>query len=64
MYVAVMLFDGWSLVNAFNPTDGGFPYGAGNNVNSIASGGPESQALAIPAVTAVQEALVRKSSIR
>ena len=25
----VMLFDGWSLVNAFNAVDGGFPYGAG-----------------------------------
>jgi len=60
IYVAVMLFDGWDLANAYNPTSGGFPYGAGNNINGIASGGPESQALAIAAVTQLQEAYVRK----
>src|SRR5262249_52540193 len=39
---------------------GGFPYGAGNNVNGVASGGPESQQLTNAAVTQAQEAYVRK----
>jgi len=60
MYVSVMLFDGWDLTFAYNPGDGGFPYGAGNNVNGIASDGPDSQTLDDSAVTAVQDAYVRK----
>jgi len=27
IYVAVMLFDGWDLTNAYNPSTGGFPMG-------------------------------------
>lgn len=60
IYVSVMLFDGWDLVHAYDPLKGGFPYGAGNNVNGIASGGTESQHLTIDAVTKVQEAYVKK----
>jgi hypothetical protein len=60
IYVSVMLFDGWDLYNAYNATDGGFPYGAGNNVNGVASLGQESQSLSNAAVTALQEAYVRK----
>ncbi|HEY0484410.1 MAG TPA: hypothetical protein VGD37_43115 [Kofleriaceae bacterium] len=59
IYVSVMLFDGWDLANAYNPTSGGFPLGAGNNVNGVAATGPEAITLAIPAVTARQEAYVR-----
>jgi hypothetical protein len=59
IYVAVMLFDGWDLTNAYNATDGGFPMGAGNNINSVAATG--SEALTFPsAVTARQEAYVRQ----
>jgi len=60
IYVSVMLFDGWDLVNAWNSTDGGFPFAAGNNVNGISSGGVEPQTLANAAVTQLQEAYVRK----
>lgn len=60
IYVAVMLFDGWDLTNAYNPTDGGFPLGAGNNINSVATTGPASFTLANPAITARQEAYVRQ----
>src|SRR5262249_17800546 len=60
IYVSIMLFDGWDVANAYNPTTGGFPYGAGNNVNGVASGGPESQQLTNAAVTQAQEAYVRK----
>src|SRR5262245_13834511 len=42
IYVAVMLFDGWDLTNAYNPTSGGFPFGSGNNVNGVAVTGPAS----------------------
>lgn len=59
-YVSVMLFDGWDLANAYNPDDGGFPYGAGNNVNGIAIDGPGSQSLLDEQVTAIQEAYVRR----
>lgn len=34
IYVAVMLFDGWDLSNAYNTT-GGFPMATGNNVNGV-----------------------------
>jgi hypothetical protein len=60
IYVSIMLFDGWDLANAWNAVDGGFPYGAGNNLNGISSAGTESQSLSNPAVTQVQEAYVRK----
>jgi hypothetical protein len=59
-YVSVMLFDGWDLANAYNPDDGGFPYGAGNNVNGIAIDGPGSQSLVDDQVTAIQEAYVKR----
>jgi hypothetical protein len=59
IYVAVMLFDGWDLTNAYNPTSGGFPFGAGNNINHVATTGPASLSLADPAITARQEAYVR-----
>jgi hypothetical protein len=59
IYVAVMLFDGWDLANAYNPTDGGFPFGAGNNINGVAATGPEVVAGTSAAVTARQEAYVR-----
>jgi hypothetical protein len=60
VYVSVMLFDGWDVANAYNPSSGGFPYGSGNNVNGVASDGPEFQQLTDSAVTQVQEAYVRK----
>jgi hypothetical protein len=60
IYASVMLFDGWDLVYAYNTTDGGYPYASGNNVNGITTGGTQSQALADSAVTAIQEAYVRK----
>lgn len=60
IYVSVMLFDGWDLANAYNAASGGFPFAAGNNVNGVASGGPESQSLSNAAVTQLQEAYVRR----
>jgi Family of unknown function (DUF6298) len=60
IYVAVMLFNGYDLANAYNPSDGGFPLGSGNNINGVASDGPDSQSLVDPTVTALQEAYVRK----
>jgi len=59
IYVAVMLFDGWDLANAYNPTSGGFPLAAGNNVNGVAATGPQAITLANAAATARQEAYVR-----
>lgn len=59
IYVAVMLFDGWDLTNAYNPATGGFPMGSGNNVNGIAATGSEALTLANSAVIARQEAYVR-----
>lgn len=35
IYVAVMLFDGWDLVNGYNATSGGFPFAEGNNINGV-----------------------------
>jgi hypothetical protein len=60
IYVAITLFNGWDVQYASNTSTGGFPYGAGNNVNGIASGERESQTLSIAAVTAAQDAYVRK----
>jgi hypothetical protein len=59
IYVAVMLFDGWDLINGYNATDGGFPFGKDNNINSIAATGPEALTLGNSAVVARQEAYVR-----
>jgi hypothetical protein len=59
MYVAVMLFDGWDLVNAYNPTSGGFPYGAGNNTNRISATGADAVTLVNPDVTSHQDAYAR-----
>jgi hypothetical protein len=65
MYVSVMLFEGHCLTNT---VDGWFshPFKLSNNVNSI-NGDPnndgigrETHTLAIPAVTAMQEAYVRR----
>jgi len=59
IYVAVMLFDGYGP--QFNRSENdGFPYDAANNINGISCGGTESQSLTNPAVTAIQEAYVRK----
>jgi hypothetical protein len=60
IYVAITLFDGWDVFYAYNAQDGGFPYAGGNNVNGVASDGPGTQTLANTAVTAIQEAYVRK----
>ena len=60
IYVAVMLFNGWDLVNAYNAIDGGFPLGAGNNINGVAlTTGAAALSLADRAITARQEAYVR-----
>jgi hypothetical protein len=60
IYVAITLFNGWDVLNAWNGADGGLPYQSGNNVNGIAADGLASQTLTPPGVTAVQEAYVRK----
>ncbi len=65
IYVSVMLFEGWAL--SFDPTSWrGHPFRMENNVQEI-NGDPdgdgkgrEIQTLKIPAVTAAQEAYVRK----
>jgi hypothetical protein len=59
IYVAVMLFDGWDLVNGYNTTDGGFPFADGNNVNGVKSSGAEAITLANRDVLTRQEAYVR-----
>lgn len=69
IYVSVMLFNGWSIegkgLHRGNPW-GGHPFNQANNVNGI-DGDPnghgdglETHTLAIPAITALQEAYVRK----
>jgi hypothetical protein len=67
MYVSVMLFDGWSLQYGALPWAwAGHPFNGRNNVNGIDADvdgdgrGTELNALASPAVLAVQEAYVRK----
>ena len=59
IYVSIMLFDGFGPQFDRRPDDG-FPYAKGNNINGIDCGGTESQALRDSAVTAIQEAYVRK----
>jgi hypothetical protein len=58
IYVAVMLFDGWDLTNAYNPSTGGFPMGANNNVNSVSTTGSVALSRSDPAITARQKAYV------
>ena len=70
IYVSVMLFDGWSVTTkpgfALNNPWNGHPFNGANNINGIDGDadhdglGPESQTLVNPAVTALQEAYVRK----
>jgi hypothetical protein len=71
IYVSVMLFDGWSVASnkgdfAQNNPWQGHPFKALNNINGINGdpnndgSGEESHELAVPAVTAIQEAYVRQ----
>jgi hypothetical protein len=71
IYVSVMLFNGWSVAfpkgqHALNNPWLGHPYNAKNNVNGIPSGwrpakdGVQAHELVNGAVTALQEAYVRK----
>lgn len=71
IYVAVMLFDGWSPVypkGSFNAQNSwlGHPFHQNNNINGINGdpnnnqNGDETHTLQIPAVTQLQEAYVRK----
>jgi len=60
LYVSVMLFDDYNLTTYRCPNDG-YPYSSGNNVNGIADGGTNSShTLANPAITAFQDAYVKK----
>ncbi len=72
IYVSVMLFDGWSVASdkggtfhANNPWKG-HPFNINNNINGIngdphnSGNGLNTQDLSIPAVTAIQEAYVKK----
>jgi hypothetical protein len=68
MYVSVMLFDGWSVEQKAGGTNPwiSHPFNQNNNINGINgdpnlnNGGEETETLAIPAVTRLQEAYVRK----
>jgi len=59
IYVSVMLFNGWDLTNANNPTSGGYPLAAGNNINGLSASNTDGVSLSNAAVTARQEAYVR-----
>lgn len=68
IYVSIMLFNGWSLANKGgqgNPWRG-HPFKSSNNINGIdgdpngTNYGESTQDLSIPAITAIQEAYVRK----
>jgi hypothetical protein len=59
IYVSIMLFDGWDLNNGYNPS-GGFPMAVGNNRNSVAIAPTDFPSLSNTAVTAFQEAYIRK----
>lgn len=70
IYVSIMLFDGWSVVSDQDPQLNnpwkGHPFNAANNINGINgdvnndNNGRETHTLAVPAVTALQEAYVKK----
>ena len=60
IYVSVMMFNAYDLVNIYNATDGGFPYASGNNVNGVASDGPSAVNLSNSAVTAIQESYIKQ----
>jgi len=69
IFVAVMLFEGWSIENKTDGKDDpwpGHPFNQANNVNGIDGdpnkdgAGTEVHTLAIPAITALQEAYVTK----
>lgn len=68
IYVSIMLFDGWSVESKL-PTHHpwiGHPFNQNNNINRINGdldgngNGEETHTLAIPAITALQEAYVRQ----
>lgn len=60
IYVSVMLFQAYAWAKDRNENDG-FPLDGRNNINGVDAGpGNEAAKLSIPAVTAVQEAYVRK----
>jgi len=77
MYISIMLFQGWSVDNAYSSGNPGgsrnpnpwpyHPYNKDNNINGIDGGdndnddGGAIHRLDIPAVTALQEAYVRKA---
>jgi hypothetical protein len=58
IYVSVMLFDGWDLVNGYNAASGGFPLASGNNVNGVAVAGAAAYAPSNSAALARQKAYV------
>lgn len=68
IYVSIMLFDGWSVDSKFGSHQPflGHPFNQANNVNGINGdpngngSGEETHSLQIAAVTALQEAYVRK----
>ena len=71
IYVSIMLFNGWSVVDAkgnfsYNNPWHGHPFKASNNINGIDGdlngndSGEETHELANTAVTAIQEAYVKK----
>jgi hypothetical protein len=68
IYVSIMLFDGWSVESKSGSHDPwpGHPFHRANNVNGIDGdanrngNGEETQTLAAAAITALQEAYVRK----
>jgi hypothetical protein len=59
IYVSVMLFDGYAVQFDRHPDDG-YPLDEGNNINGVAAPDTTSQDLSKPAVTAFQDAYVRK----
>jgi uncharacterized protein YjdB len=69
IYVSVMLFDGWSVEMKPNATSNNpwlsHPFNAANNINGINGdtngdqSGRETETLAIPAITAIQDAYVK-----
>ncbi|MEN6472752.1 MAG: DUF6298 domain-containing protein [Syntrophaceae bacterium] len=67
MYVSIMLFNGWSIVTKTDVNPWPYhPYNQANNINGINGdpngngNGEETHTLQIPAITALQEAYIRK----